>query len=64
MMLVHPRCNKDIVKKKNKSGKTAETIAEDSGDHGCIGMIREYLANDEGQDEEDVARSVGMMALG
>jgi len=64
MMLAHPRCNKDIVKKKNKSGKTAETIAEDSGDHGCIGMIREYLANDEGQDEEDVARSVGMMALG
>jgi len=60
MILAHPSCNKAIVNKKNYFGETAETYAEKRGYHGCVRMIREYLTNDEGQEEEDVIRSVEM----
>jgi len=64
MILAHPNCTKDIVNMKDLDyDVTAETIAESRGHHGCVEMIREYLAHDVGQDEEDVATGVEQMTL-
>merc|ERR1712179_628428 len=65
IILAHPSCTKDFVNMKSPEfGETAETFAERLGRHGCVRMIREYLENDVGQDEEDVATGVEQMTLG
>merc|ERR1719369_1514596 len=65
MILTHPSCTKDIVNMKSlEFGETAETLAERLGHHGCVRMIREYLENDVGQDEEYVATGFEQMTLG
>jgi len=63
-ILAHPSCSKAIVNMKDlEFDVTAETVAERMGHHGCVEMIREYLGNDVGQDEEDVATGVEQMTL-
>jgi len=58
MVLGCPSCNKAFVNKKNANGRTAELIADERGCRGCVELIRKYLGNNDGQDEEDAARSV------
>jgi len=60
MILAHPSCTKATLYKKNDLDETAETLAEKMGYHDCVRIIREYLTNDEGQEEEDVTSSVEM----
>merc|ERR1719376_1959796 len=64
MILAHSGCNNAFVNKENGNGETAETLAERKGYHGCVRMIREILTHDEGQDDDDGARSIETMTQG
>jgi len=43
LLLKHPTCTKDFVRKKNIEGLTAEEIAERKHYQECVRLIREYL---------------------
>ena len=58
MILAHPGCTKDLIIMKNKEGKTAEQCAEANSYHGCVRLIREYLAY-----HEDVGRICPLLSL-
>merc|ERR1712208_113958 len=45
LFLEHPTCNKDIVGKLNKWGRTAKMIADKNDNKECSRLIKEYFVN-------------------
>merc|ERR1711936_548175 len=53
LFLAHPACNKEIVKIENNDGMTAEMMAEEEGNQECARLIREYLENNDNEENID-----------